>query len=512
MAENIDITIRARDQATQTIQQVADNVQTLTNRITVAGGLVAGGAALIGVFKAVKKISDETSEAYLAQERAARGLSDTQRAFAKELQLSLAIADEQTNALQRQAMMLGIADDVMQEVTKAAIGLSQATGQSLQSSLFRVNEAINGNANALQTYLPALRQAETETEKLAIITEAANRGLQLQIQTAGEAEGAINRRKAAFQDLTAAIGEVMAPSVEFQNTLAAMAVTAADSVTAMASAFQGGGTFIADTLEGVRAAAAWTMAFYETFASSMSETWELVTASVQLAAHTMVGTIEHALTEQIPAYAVWFGENFTSIIQDTAVGVITIIQNMGKNLGEAVFAIFDFIRGGMQGGMAGLGERLGDALIVGILDGFEAQTAALPEVAGRVIGETERALRDRVSELGGVLGDRFAENFEARVVGLNRLMGDFAGDVDLQANLNLADIAGQVQAASSQSLRAVESRLLTRGETDDPQKDIARFTEKTAEQTARIVRQNEEQERRERQRNQRPLVNVEVVT
>lgn len=512
MAENIDITIRARDQATQTIQQVADNVQTLTNRITVAGGLVAGGAALIGIFKTLQAVSSSTSQAYIEQERAARGLSDAQRAFSQSLQQSLAIADEQTNALQRQAMMLGVAEDSMESVTKAAIGLSQATGQSLQSSLFRVNEAINGNANALQTYLPALRQAETETEKLAIISEAASRGLELELQKANEAEGAINRRKAATQDLTAAIGGLLAPSVEFQNALAALATTATSVIQDMAAAFSGGGQFMSRVIDGMVTTIVGGFAVAEVAVTKLGDVFLLIQDTIELSVRSWAGIVQHALTEQIPAYAIWFAENFTSIIRDAAVGVITIIQNMGQNLGEAVFAIFDFIRGGMQGGMAGLGERLGDALFVGILDGFEAQTAALPEIAARQITDREQFLAERMARTGGRLGDAFADSFNNRMDQVRGLMDSFTADFDLDTTLNLGDVAGQIAAASNRSLQAVESRLLTRGETDDPQKDIARFTEKTAEQTARIVRQNEEQERRERQRNQRPLVNVEVVT
>ena len=167
MAEqNIDVVIRARDEATRTLDQVAGSIEKIGSRVAIIGGAIAGGVFAAVTFKKIRDAAAEATEAYIAQERSARGLSDAQRQLSASLQDALAIQDDTINAAMRQAKMLGMAEQHMDNATKTAIGLSAATGMNLTSAMFRVNEAINGNANALATYIPALRNATSEKEKL----------------------------------------------------------------------------------------------------------------------------------------------------------------------------------------------------------------------------------------------------------------------------------------------------------------------------------------------------------
>jgi hypothetical protein len=56
--------------------------------------------------------------------------------------------------------------------------------------------------------------------------------------------------------------------------------------------------------------------FFEVILTNLDSVWSLVVAQTELYMLQISGAIMHALTEVIPAYAVWFGENFVNLIRD----------------------------------------------------------------------------------------------------------------------------------------------------------------------------------------------------
>ncbi len=199
--------------------------------------------------------------------------------------------------------------------------------------------------------------------------------------------------------------------------------------------------------------------------------WNNLTQIVQMGLSTMelaviqwVEIFKHAFTVQLPAYAEWFYNNFGNLIRDLAVSTITVIQNLGNNLGEAMFAIFNWISNGMEGGLEGLSNQLGQGLYKGLLDGFQASTTKLPDVMAREITAREKELADLIGAQGLKLGEEFSQKFQMNWDELKRLMGlnttvtfDGLGSSALTKAQNM-----------TAELKATESRIQTRGRADDP--------------------------------------------
>jgi len=110
---------------------------------------------------------------------------------ASAIQSVTVIGDEQSQMLQTLALNMGVQADKIDEVTKGAIGLAQqfsAAGLSQETAMKGLALAYQGNFEQLQRYIPALRNAETETEKMAVLQKAMADGFsaaKAQAQTSG---------------------------------------------------------------------------------------------------------------------------------------------------------------------------------------------------------------------------------------------------------------------------------------------------------------------------------------
>jgi hypothetical protein len=205
---------------------------------------------------------------------------------------------------------------------------------------------------------------------------------------------------------------------------------------------------------------------------------ELELLGAELMLRQFAGIAEHALTVQLPAYATWFAENWVDIFRDMGVAVVTIFDNIGHNIGEAAFALFDWISNGFEGGFDGLSERLGNAIFVGMMDGFEAKAKEMPQILGRAISDEEEALANKMAAIGLNLGGQFNDKFKSRMDALKLDKGAFDMNIDLSST---GKAAGD---KATQELKAIESRLLTRGKAEDPINKVADNTAATAKELA----------------------------
>jgi hypothetical protein len=165
----------------------------------------------------------------------------------------------------------------------------------------------------------------------------------------------------------------------------------------------------------------------------------------------------------------------------------TVLTNFGKNLGEFGAAIYMWISGGMQNGLDGLMENIGQTMMVGLMDGFEAQTQALPQIAARQATAYEEAISGEMNRIGSNIGDQFNQKFASRMSGLSGELSLSGSQSPAQAEettkkltSGLTSVAS-AQASIAQQLSASESRLLTRGQSEGPMQSVATASQKTAE-------------------------------
>lgn len=288
----------------------------------------------------------------------------------------------------------------------------------------------------------------------------------------------------AIHQLMIAVGGLLAPLIQVGaegiTVLAATITTIMQPAIAwMTSAFQTMRPMIDMFLQGLIAAATGA----EVAFTNMGKVVQLAWLAFKLGFAQMIEGTKHTFTVVLPAYVQWFADNTYNLLRDAAVGMATVLTNFGKNLGEFGAAIYMWVSSGMQGGLDGLMNQLGQTMMVGLTDGFEAQTQALPEIAARQITDYEKQLMGQMAVVGGNLADEFNAKFAERTAGIADTLA-FKGEPSKEApaeklTTSLASVADS-QATIAQQLSASESRLLTRGPSEGPMQSVAQASQKTA--------------------------------
>lgn len=423
------------------------------------GGVKAANEAYDRQTEAVKKLN--AALAIRGQQAASAGMQQA----AKELENLTGVSDQATLALMQTAQSIGFATDKIDDAAKAATGLAAATGKTAEQSLGDMKAALEGNFEAFQGLNPQIMFMRTNQEKLAAVMAIANQGLQQQTQDMGTVSGSGRRAESAISSLMESFGKIIAPIRVLINAGLQQLATALDKL--LVPVVQ----YATSVLENIGPVMDYVQAkvtqainiiigaftFLEVILTNLSSVWEIVKASAELAMIYVRENVMHTLTVAVPAYATWFAENFVNLIKDAFNGVITVITNAGRIIGELVYQIFAFIASGGEGGIEGLMSGLGEAASISLLDGFKSSLTSLPEIAERQLTAREKDLADKIGAVGGRLGQEFSDKMTERMLGVGSSLGDEINNAASQI-----DLKGK-GAVITQGIQVTEGRLLTRG-------------------------------------------------
>jgi hypothetical protein len=488
MAEDIQFNIGSKgaDQAARGLLATSGASEKLRASMgslsSAATGLQAAFAPLAVVFAGFKAIQGlasvigDSNEAYKVQEKVARGATDAQLAFTSQMQRVLGVGDEVSLGLMKQAQSLGISQDKMDDVTLAAVGLSKATGAGLDESLKKVNQAIRGNASALGESIPGLQNLATEQQKLAAVSELANRGLASQKDSMTGLEGFQKRAANSFGDLTESIGAILAPIrsvisygwAVFAETMQSVLVPAVELAKSAMGALPVVMDYVAKGIVG-------GITVLEVAFGNWGSIVRMEFDWMQLKVIQFAESIRHSFTVAIPTYASWFASNFVNMLSDAFQIAVSAAVTAAKAIGQALVNVWDWISSGFEGGISGLMAKqmeIGSLVRENFLKGFQASTEPLPEVMARQITGKEQELAERIGKVGARLGNEFSEKFNARMAAIQNNFEGFNAKVSLSQDKSAILGLGQQKAAAVE-LKSVESRLLTRGRADDPNAKVA---------------------------------------
>lgn len=555
MANDVNIVIGAQDQASKILADVGRNTEKLAQTLSktseqssktqktfdlaIKGFVVFKVAAMAakGAVAALSAAFDGMAasvEAFNVQEEAARGMTQAQLDFAASLQVATNVGDEATLGLLRQAEAMGATKDTSDDLVTAAVGLAEAFGINQAEALKKVMQATNGNANALQELIPGIRNATSEEEKLALITQAASTGLEKLQADADTTKGAMERSAGAFGDLSEKIGALFAPIYKVVHTgLAVFAETLQSAlgpaINLVNNGFDGLQPYIDGFIRSMQVAAnvvgvaievlvSITRTFFNSFIggvgqaagfaellkSAIENTGIIVVKaltimevawnnfptvvsfaidSVLLFLEGMRADIEHTLTVVIPAYVTWFANNFTNILKDAFKAAKTILTKFFTVAGELVSTGFTFITSKGTEGATDFALALSGAISANLLDGFEATTEKLPDIAERATTETEKALLGNIGQNAATLANEYEAALKPRIDALKASLGDETkltiDDLKGKVDVKLPDKIGeQIDKIGStvQANSAITGRLLTRGRDDSTAQKIAEQT------------------------------------
>lgn len=485
MATNgIDFVIGGKNQAAPALSAVEKGlgkIEAGTKSLkTATTSLMASMAPLLAVLAAVKTVMaavggvKAANEAYDAQTesikklnstlaiRGAQGASAGMQQVAKDLEKLTGVSDQTTLALMQQAQSMGFATGAMDDAAKAALGLAAATGKTADQSLGDMKAALEGNFESFHGLNPQIMFMRTNQEKLAAVLAIANQGLAQQAADTTSVAGSGRRADTAMGTLMETFGAIIAPIrvlisaglQQLAETLTGMMAPAAEYATSVLENIGPIMDYVKEkVVQGINVVIG-AFTFLEVILTNLGTVWDLVLAYAEKTMLGIVGAVMHALTEVIPAYAMWFGENFVNLIRDGLVLAFTVVTNHIAKIVDAFQALWDFIASGGQTDVLG---ELGNIAGRSYLEGFQSSLTALPEIAARQLSQREQDLADKVGKIGAKLGNEFSDKMEDRMVGVGSTISD-----EMSAATSNINLKGK-GAVMTQGIPATEGRLLTRG-------------------------------------------------
>ena len=225
MAEKrLDIILRARDQASRVFGTVGKSVNGLVKKLTslpvAIGGLVGG----VGLFrftksavtafgiqeKAVDNLRQALIDAGDVGASSLGGLTD----FAAALQEVTTQGDEATiSTAAYLAGIGGLTGGPLKEATKATLGLARATNQGQEIMARALLNALQGNFQMLERYIPALRSTTDATDKMALVQDLASKGLNQLTTDARGTDGTFKQLLNTYGDVKEVIGSALEPII-----------------------------------------------------------------------------------------------------------------------------------------------------------------------------------------------------------------------------------------------------------------------------------------------------------
>ena len=391
---------------------------------------------------------------------------------------------------------MGVTDDKLDSVTKTAIGLSETLGIGLDEALQKARLATEGNFKAFEKLNPAITELSTGEEKLAAVVALAEKGLIQKREAAGSAAQADERAAFALGKLKDNIGAVLSPLQALVYDGFAIVVESIQG--AFGPAIEEAGTFFESFRETVTAGAQYlaegiiaAVTWIEVGWNNLPVVFEMVQNSVLLSLETLRADIEHVLVTVIPSYAMWFADNFVNLIVDAGTAYITAWMNIATRVGEIVKTLYDVIVGNID--ISTAMNRIGESAGRSLLEGFEAQTQALPQIADRAMTDTEKILNKSLETSATSLLDQFNTKFNDRIGKLKTDLESkpLGAKIDLEVDkdaLNRQIKTDKIKTNES-VLQVTESRLLTRGGGDDPAKQTEQNTANTFKELQELRKQ-----------------------
>jgi ABC-type transporter Mla subunit MlaD len=199
MANKIDIVVAAQDKATEIIKSVNSQVSILAETL----GLVAVASGALAGFAASKE--------FVELEKASRRLEPALRDLARAMEIGTNTDEKTILGLMGKIQKRGFATDQIDDAAKAALGLSEVMGISLNDALLEVKAAAEGNFAAFEYLIPNINQLASSEEKLAAVSKLASQGLQEKADIANKAVSVFDRMNVEMGNLNATVGKIIEP-------------------------------------------------------------------------------------------------------------------------------------------------------------------------------------------------------------------------------------------------------------------------------------------------------------
>jgi hypothetical protein len=487
--KRLDLILGARDRASGTIGRVTGSIGGLAMKVAALAGTAISAAAIVSFGKRSVAAFQEQEAAVEALRTALGRAGDDSAAgmqgmldFASGLQAITTQGDEATLKLAAYISTIGeLSGEALQNATTATLGLAAATGQGQEIMGRAYLNALQGNFSMLERYVPALRAATTEQEKMALVMDLASKGFDQMTTEAQTSAGQIQQMRNTVGDFMELIGARLAPILAGLATrvkgfvdqngamIAGFVGRLIEGVQAIVSAvvprLRALGAIIADWIKRYTdfilpwsiAWAGFVRTLITTIVDVVSSGFSAIMGLIQPLMGSVGGigtTLERVRDVAIRALlTVQFGfQNWRAVVELAAFSVMHAVVRLGNqvsyvftevlpsvltwladnwrsvltDLGNASKAFFTNLVSSAVETITRLPELLSGDVSIGeiwgksMLEGFEATLTELPKIAERQEGELERTLREQMEESQDGLGDGLDTFMRERLAEMER--------------------------------------------------------------------------------------------
>jgi|GEM_PF-5666122 len=176
------------DQMASKLSRASDSFNKLGKDFSlyVTTPIMALGGLAVKAFGEQEQADNRLKAALKASGQYTAAQMSTLQAYATEIQNITLIGDDAVESTMQLGLSMGISAERIKEATQNAIGLSKAYNIDLNQAMKLVANAEKGNFTALGRTIPAIKNAATESEKLALYQKAVAEGFS---QATAEVEG-----------------------------------------------------------------------------------------------------------------------------------------------------------------------------------------------------------------------------------------------------------------------------------------------------------------------------------
>jgi hypothetical protein len=140
-------------------------------------------------------------------------------ALADEMQEVTRTSDDETRALIEVLLNLGVMPDAIDDAVRGSIGLAKVMRTDAASAARYYAIALEGDYTMLRRYIPALRSATSDSERLAIVQRVMAVGFDQAREAAGNAAGRFAQLQNRIGDLWARFGQAIAEAINLEDAL-----------------------------------------------------------------------------------------------------------------------------------------------------------------------------------------------------------------------------------------------------------------------------------------------------
>ena len=414
-----------------------------------------------------------------------RKIAEDTEKIAKQIQTATNVQSSKLLTVATNSLPKGLGTEQIGEALKAAVGLSEVYGTSVEDGMYRARQAIEGNFQSFEKLIPSIATMTSDSDKLAAVSRLAANGFKIMSSESNTFWGTIEKVKNGLGNTLESLGRFHSLS-DVVGTILRDVVTPA--VEFLDSKLKGFGFNGSDVLEQATSLGAGVIAAIDTIGSNWDSILDRMTIGSELFWVQLKSHVESFVNNTLP----WLGDNFVSVMKHAYEQVKNGFMNFQYDQEySSIVAV-------TEKAIADQGSGISLEARQGAVDSMRKQLeeldkkynvnqtfkpSAFPELTklnGRNISSEEKEIQSRLDAVDSKLGKSFNENFKKAFDSLDGMLKDqkkAVGDINLAPKVPDAPkvpeaIEKQAKATIS-TTAALESRFLARGASNDPQREMA---------------------------------------